>query len=315
MDNFSFSNISFPSHQLPYLRSSHGQCIIAISTLVSFDHSKPVLLLLLAILFLVKFKGHARYGNPNRPPLPPGPIPWPIIGNLPEIWNNKPAFRPITMATVYASRGFLSTALVPWGDQWKKMRKVVASNVISPARLSRLLHKRTQEADNLVRFIYNQCINSTENDIFNASVINVRLVARQYSGNVIRKMMFNKRYFGKGKEDGGPGHEEEEHVDSLFTVLLHLYSFVLSDYVSWLRALDLEGHEKIVSEATKIINGYHDPIIDERVQQWRSQGKKKEAEDLLDALILAKDSNGKPALSIEEIKGQCMVRFLRILFN
>ncbi|XVF61398.1 hypothetical protein PTKIN_Ptkin08bG0126300 [Pterospermum kingtungense] len=29
------------------------------------------------------------------------------------------------------------------------------------------------------------------------------------------------------------------------------------------------GHEEIVSEATRIINGYHDPIIDERVQQWR----------------------------------------------
>jgi hypothetical protein len=27
------------------------------------------------------------------PPLPPGPVPWPVVGNLPEMVLNKPAFR------------------------------------------------------------------------------------------------------------------------------------------------------------------------------------------------------------------------------
>ncbi|OMO63723.1 hypothetical protein CCACVL1_22335 [Corchorus capsularis] len=74
------------------------------------------------------------------------------------------------MATEYSSRKFLTIAVVPWGDQWKKMRKVV----------------------------------------------NLRLATRQYSGNVIRKMMFNRRYFGKGRKDGGPGFEEEEHAPFKF---------------------------------------------------------------------------------------------------
>ncbi|XVF00345.1 hypothetical protein REPUB_Repub03eG0277200 [Reevesia pubescens] len=351
MENSS-TNISFPFHDqlIPYWRSSSHD--FAISTLLVSFHSTLVLVLLFAPFVLVKLKITTRNAYRNQAPLPPGPTPWPIIGNLPELWKNKPAFRwilglmkqldtdiacirlgnihvipvtspeiareflkkhdsvlasrPITMATEYATRGFLSTALVPWGDQWKKMRKVVASHIINPAKLCWLLHKRTQEADNLVKFIYNQCINS-ETDIPNSSIINLRLVVRQYTGNVIRRMMFNKRYFGNGKQDGGPGHEKEEHVDSLFTVLVHLYSFILSDYVPWLRPLDLEGLEKIVSEAMRIVNGYHDPIVAERVQLWR-EGKKKEPEDLLDSFILAKDSNGKPALSVEEIKAQCTVR-------
>lgn len=130
---------------------------------------------------------------------------------------------------------------------------------------------------------------------------------RQYSGNVARKMMFGVRHFGKGSEDGsGPGFEEIEHVESLFTVLTHLYAFALSDYVPWLRFLDLEGHEKVVSGAMRNVSKYNDPFVDERLMQWRN-GKLKEPQDFLDMFIMAKDTDGRPTLSEEEIKAQVTV--------
>ena len=110
--------------------------------------------------------------------LPPGPKPWPIIGNLPEMLANKPAFRwihklvnelntdimciclasvhviaincpviareflmkqdaafasrPTSMSTDLVSSGYLTTALVPFGEQWKKMKKIVSKEVLSP---------------------------------------------------------------------------------------------------------------------------------------------------------------------------------------
>ncbi|KAK9124732.1 hypothetical protein Sjap_014334 [Stephania japonica] len=310
----------------------------------------PLLLYLLVFLIISKylFSSTSTLTTKTTTPLPPGPIPWPIVGNLPELVKNKPRFRwvsslldganagiacirlgsihvilvncpviareflkkhdavfasrPITMATHYSSRGFLSVVDAPLGAQWKKMRRVVASEVLSHARLKWLLDKRVEEADNLVRHIYNQCCDQGGS----GAVVNVRSVAWHYSGNVIRKMMFNKRYFGDGREDGGPGYEEEEYVGAIVTVLFLLNAFCISDYMPCLRWLDLDGHEKEMKRAISIVNKYHDPIIDERIKSWRecSSSPNRTSQDLLDVLILAKDSNEKPLISVEEIKAQ-----------
>jgi len=226
------------------------------------------------------------------------------------------ATRPLTMGTEYCSRGYLTVAVEPQGEQWKKMRRVVASHVTSKKSFQMMLQKRTEEADNLVRYINNRSVKNRGNAFV---VIDLRLAVRQYSGNVARKMMFGIRHFGKGSEDGsGPGLEEIEHVESLFTVLTHLYAFALSDYVPWLRFLDLEGHEKVVADAMRNVSKYNDPFVDERLMQWRN-GKMKEPQDFLDMFIMAKDTNGKPTLSEEEIKAQVTVCILwtslSIFFN
>ncbi|MCL7030112.1 hypothetical protein MKW94_005826 [Papaver nudicaule] len=316
-------------------------------------------LLLLVSIFVMFVQIQSKSSKKKKSsslPLPPGPAAsWPIVGNIPDLFHKKPAFRwieklmkemntdilsvrlgsthvipvtspviareflkkqdatfasrPITMGTEYSSRGFLSVAVAPLGDQWKKMRRVVASELMSPARLRWLLDKRSEEADNLVRFIYNQCTDNrtTTNDV--GGVVNVRTASRMYSGNVIRKLMFNMRYFGKGRKDGGPGAEEEEHVQALFNVLSLLYAFSVADFMPSLRWLDLDGHEKLMKKASKIVNSYHDPIIDDRIKQWRSADgnrfiSKREPEDLLDVLISLKDANGNPLLSTDEIKAQ-----------
>ncbi|XP_035548265.1 tryptophan N-monooxygenase CYP79A68-like isoform X2 [Juglans regia] len=297
----------------------------------------PTMLIFLFPLILIKWKFHGKSCKQTPEQLPPGPTPWPIVGNLPELWRNKPAFRwidglleslnteiacirlggvhvipvtspelareflkkhdivfasrPLFLSSKYATRGFKSIALVPWGDQWKKMKKLVASEIINSKTTRWLLNKRTEEADNLVRFIYNQCKNAAidglpDDQSISGSVVDVRLVARHYCGNVIRKMIFNRRYFGKGKKDGGPGVEEEQHIESLFTILAHLNAFALSDYLPCLTALDLDGHGKIVSEAMKIVTSYEDP-----------------------------DSNGKAAFSVEEIKAEITELMLATVDN
>ncbi|KAF7847616.1 hypothetical protein BT93_L2785 [Corymbia citriodora subsp. variegata] len=211
--------------------------------------------------------------------------------------------RPTSMAARAFSGGYLTTILTPYGNQWKKMRRVLVSEIISPARHHWLTDRRTEEADNLIKYIYNRSKSSSK-------TVNVRTATRQYTGNVIRKLMFSKRYFQEERADGGPTVAEEEHVEAIFTILKYVYAFCISDYFPWLVGLDLDGHEMFVKEAVKTVNNYHDPIIDARIGKWRRFGNlnmeppSDEPHDLLDVLVTVKDSEGKPLLTPEEIKAQ-----------
>ncbi|OMP02302.1 Cytochrome P450 [Corchorus olitorius] len=293
-------------------------------TPVSFCSTLAVLALTFYLLykFIRNLRGHEnekaeQEAQPQEAPLPPLLLkPWPFLGSLPQMLKNKPTFRwlhelmkridhagiaclrPVSMSTDVTTKGFLTTALVPLGDQWEKMKKVLVKELLSPTRHKWLTDKRVEEADHLVRYVYNQCKASVD-----GALVDVRLAAQQYRGNVPRKLIFNTRFFGKGKEDGGPGVEEEEYVAALFTILSHLYSFCISDYIPWLRGIDIDGHEKVMDKVLGIVGKYQDPLIDERIQQWR-HGIKKNAEDLLDILVSLKDNDGKPLLTADEIKAQ-----------
>ncbi|KAL6503450.1 hypothetical protein OROGR_025373 [Orobanche gracilis] len=208
------------------------------------------------------------------------------------------ASRPDCMSGRIASSNYLTAILSPAGHQWKKMRRIVTSEILSPS-MHRLLHvKRREEDDHLVKYVYNQCRGNDQ------GLVNVRVAAQHYCGNVIRKLVFGKRFFGPGTEDGGPGKEEIEHVAGVFTTLQFIYGFGMADFLpQWLEVFDFDGCKKIISSGVDSMRKYQDPEIVKRVEMWE-KGIKEREEDILDILINLKDSENNPMLSIEEIKAQ-----------
>ncbi|GMI98582.1 hypothetical protein HRI_003527500 [Hibiscus trionum] len=146
--------------------------------------------------YLFESQWQAKLQNTEQPSLPPGPKPWPIVGNLPQFIKHKKTTsvahwilgfmkemnteiacirlgnvhvipitcpeigreflkkhdavfvsRPLTMATDVLSKGHLTTIFSPFGDQWKKMKRVMVSELLSPARHQWLYEKRVDEAD------------------------------------------------------------------------------------------------------------------------------------------------------------------------
>lgn len=312
----------------------------------SFWH---LLLIIFFSFMVIKTIRYHLVENPKKAKLPPGPKPWPIVGNIPEMLANKPATRwihkimeelntevacirlgnvhvipvtcptialeflrkndatfasrPISMSTDIISKGFKTIAVTPFGEQWKKMKKIFVNELFSPHRHQWLTNKRNEEADNIMFYVYNKCKNANDNGL-----VNVRIVTRHYCCNLMRKLVFNTRYFGEGRNDGGPGLEEVEHVDAIFTLLRYVFAFCVSDYMSFLRGLDFDDHERRVKDAMSIVDKYNDPIIERRIQKWKDGSKTSaDSEDLLDILISLKDANNKPLLTSEEIKAQALV--------
>ncbi|QCD77913.1 cytochrome P450 [Vigna unguiculata] len=331
---------------------------LRLSNLRSFWSSLVVIITCFTIMMKsIRYNFIHSYSMKQKPNLPPGPKPWPIVGNLPQMLANKPAHKwihnlmkqmnaeiacirlgnvyviPVTCPTIateflrkqdatFASRsfsvatdlvstGYSTTALVPFGEQWKKMKKIVTNHLLSPLKHLWLHHKRTEEADNLMFYVYNKCKMMNDGTY---GFVNVRNVARHYCDNLIRKNTFKVRYFGEGREDGGPGFEEAEPVDSIFDLLNYVCCFSVSDYMPFLRELDLDGHQKKVREALRIIKKYHDPIVQHRIKQW-NDGLKIHEEDWLDVLISLKDSDNNPSLTFEEISAQIIELMLATVDN
>lgn len=217
------------------------------------------------------------------------------------------ASRPLTMSSGHVGRGFLSVGVAPWGEQWKKMRRVVASELVNSSRLRWQTGARDEEADHIVKYVYNSCKEGL-------ATMDVRPVARYYSGNVVRRMVFGTRHFGEGGEYGGPGKEEVEYMEIVFLLLSLIFALYAPDFMPSLRWLDLGGHEKMMKKAMSEMYKFHDPIIEERIKRWRGgketevEGKKRELKDLLDVMITLKDNEGRPLLTAEEIKAQISVR-------
>ncbi|OIW14099.1 hypothetical protein TanjilG_19478 [Lupinus angustifolius] len=158
------------------------------------------------------------------------------------------ASRPTNWSSEYVSLGYLTTALAPYGEHWKKMKKVITNEMVSPLKHQWLHGKRVEEADNLVRYVYNKC----KNDGF----VDVRDAAQHYD----------------------------------------------------------DGHKRELKKAVNILRKYHDPIIEERIQQWIN-GTKTNKDDLLDILITLKDADNNELLTMEEIKAQIVEVMLATVDN
>ncbi|CAI0438050.1 unnamed protein product [Linum tenue] len=284
-----------------------------------------VIILLLLLLFtittllanLINKKKRAAAAA-KLPPLPPSPAAaWPLLGNLPAevLIHKKPMFR------------WIHEVMKDMDTDICLIRLPGGANlipVLDPAIAREMLRKQDAVfADRPVSFgshtisggyVTTAAVPYNDHHCVAGKGVDVRVAAQHYCGNVMRKIVFGRRFFGRATLDGGPGPMEVEHVEAVLGALKCLYWSCLSDYFPCLWGWDVDGKEKVIKEANETIRRCQDPIIDERIRQWRS-GERKEMDDLLDVFITLKDEEGKPLLTPHEIKSQAVVGMMAGIDN
>ncbi|KAI3822268.1 hypothetical protein L1987_09856 [Smallanthus sonchifolius] len=199
------------------------------------------------------------------------------------------ANRDITTASKVSSYGGNDIVWLPYGDQWRMLRKILVSQMLSTETLDSFYYIRRKESRKTIKQLYNVQVGSPVKvgDLVFLTIM-----------NVVTGMMWGGT---KTAEDRIGFGIEFRKVISEITRLLAAPN--LSDFYPGLAWFDLQGIEKGMKAASKKIDGIFDRIIDQRTKMGSSEDK-----DFLQFLLhLKDDGDSKTPLTMTYIKSLLML--------
>nr|ACN40859.1 unknown [Picea sitchensis] len=274
--------------------------------------------------------------------LPPGPYPWPIIGNLHQLRlpfhrNLKDladkygpilflrfgsvstvvvsssemakqfykthdlifASRPPTSVGKYFFYNFKDIAFAPYGDHWRKMRKICVLELLTAKRIESFKHVRQEEVSAMIRSIW-------EESESGRIAVNVTKAISSSLANILWRILARKKFSDKDLGTDGKG----------FTDLVQEVSTVggslnIGDFIPYLDRLDLQGIKRSLKKANTRYDVFAEKMIDEHVNARAATNGQAEAEaeaeahvkDIIDVLLeMAETDKLEAKLKRETIK-------------
>ncbi|OEL32947.1 Flavonoid 3'-monooxygenase [Dichanthelium oligosanthes] len=291
---------------------------------------------LIAALFLktIPSRGRRTYN------LPPGPKPWPIIGNLNligklphrSIHELSKRYGPLMQlrlgslpvvvgASAQMARFFLKTKDATFSDRPRfaiaKHGSYDASDILWSQYGPYLRQARKICATELLsakrlesfEYIRDEEVRGMLRGLREASgrVVRLRDYLQMMTLGVISRMVLGKKYVQEevATEGGSPAAvltpaEFREMVDE-FLVLNGVIN--IGDFIPWLDWLDLQGYIRRMKRTNKILDRFLNHILDEHDRRRRLEGDSFMARDLVDVLLqLADDPNLEVQLTRDNVK-------------
>ncbi|PIA56565.1 hypothetical protein AQUCO_00700722v1 [Aquilegia coerulea] len=210
------------------------------------------------------------------------------------------ASRSVNIASDLLTYGSAGFGFAPYGPQWKFMKKLVTTELLSDKNMTQLKYVRSDEASQLVQLLLDNATSGT--------VVNVSNEVTMLSNNIISRMMWNIRCSGED-EDG------KEIISIIRECTEILAQFNLSDFIPFLGKIDLQGVRKRAMNIHLRYDAILEIIIKKRHEE-RRKNKERNMQDaggdngddhnsknflniLLDAM---EDENAKTPVTIENIK-------------
>ncbi|KAK7349305.1 hypothetical protein VNO77_06568 [Canavalia gladiata] len=264
--------------------------------------------------------------------LPPGPKPWPVIGNLnligslphQSLHNLSKKYGPILHvwfgsnpvvvgSSVDMAKAFLKTHDATFAGRPKfSAGKYTTYNYSDitwsqygpywrQARRMCLLELFSAKRLGEYEYIRKQELQGVLHELFNSA--NKTILLKDHlstlSLNVISRMVLGKKYLEKSENAIISPDEFKKMLDELF-----LLNGVLNigDFIPWINFLDLQGYIKRMKALSKKFDKFMEHVLDEHIERMKSV-KDYVAKDMVDVLLqLAEDPNLEVKLERHGVK-------------
>ncbi|KAL2622455.1 hypothetical protein R1flu_002660 [Riccia fluitans] len=269
-----------------------------------------------------------------RKRLPPGPTPWPVVGNLPLL-GPLPHWSLAELAKQYGplmsmrlgSINYIIVSSSKYAEEVLKTNDIVwasrprmsqgdllcfGSNDIaySPygprwryARkvftLELLTTKRLADFQKSRRKEVLSALNAVVDECAGGRAVRMDLVLGKMIMTLVSRMLLNEGKLGAQTEALKDSDDFQEVVKELFELL---GVFNLGDYIPWLDRFDLQVYKKRMRIAAQKIDGFLQGIIDDHIENHKLQTSENQeyVQDIVDVLLTRpRDADGQNLTHVE----------------
>ncbi|CAN1131846.1 Cytochrome P450 CYP82J17 [Linum perenne] len=202
------------------------------------------------------------------------------------------AARPPSTQGKILGKNFALFGYASYGDYWRKVKKLIITELMSLPRIKAMRHVQVSEVDVLVSDLHSMCLVGPDG----CAEVAISGWLQNSVLNIITRMVAGRKYFENLANNIGAVDMGGKAIGELIREFMALNaSLVFSDLIPALGWIDIKGTKKSMKRVSKeldvIIDGW---IVEHKVKKTKS-GDTVVLEDFIDVMLSVIDDNFDPS--------------------